>query len=57
VGIAASQVFRMAVGISNATGCLQGGAMIMDFDQMNRIIQMSNRYHIPLPEKFHNGKR
>ena len=56
VGIAASQVFRMAVGISNSTGRLRGDAMIMDFDQMHKIIHMSNKYHIPLPEKFMNPK-
>jgi hypothetical protein len=52
VGIAASQVFRMAVGISNATGTLVGGAWAMDHAQLTRVAQMSAKYHLPLLETF-----
>ena len=52
VGIAASQVFRMAVGMSNATGTLQGSVFAMDHGQIGRIGAMSNKFHIPLVEHF-----
>lgn len=51
VGIAASQVFRMAVGISNATGTLKH-VTAMDYNQLPRIQQMSAKYDLPLPETF-----
>lgn len=51
VGIAASQIFRMAVGISNATGTLVA-ATAMDHAQIPRIAQMSAKYHLPLVEHF-----
>lgn len=51
VGIAASQVFRMAVGISNATGILEYAAA-MDFHQLGKIRHMSAKWALPLPEAF-----
>jgi len=51
VGIAASQIFRMAVGISNATGTLVV-ATAMDHAQIPRVAQMSTKYHLPLVEHF-----
>jgi hypothetical protein len=51
VGIAASQVFRMAVDMSNSSGILKH-AIIMDYNQLPRIQQLSIKYHVPLPEVF-----
>jgi hypothetical protein len=51
VGIAASQVFRLAVGMSNATGTLQYAA-VMDHNQLGKIRRMSERWALPLPEDF-----
>lgn len=51
VGIAASQVFRMAVDMSNSSGILKH-AIIMDYGQLPRIQQLSIKYHVPLPEIF-----
>ena len=57
VGIAASQIFRMAVGMSDARGLLAYVAA-MDFSQLGKILQMSAKYHLPVPEKFdHPHKR
>lgn len=51
LGISASQVFRMSVALSNATGVLRfAGAM--DGDQIHRVKQLSDRYRIPFPEQF-----
>jgi len=55
VGIAASQVFRLAVGMSNATGTLQYAA-IMDYGALGKIRHMSNRWALPLPEDFVPGR-
>ena len=55
VGIAASQVFRVAVGISNATGLLRA-ALVMDLDQTPRIKRMSEKFGLPFPELFINAK-
>jgi hypothetical protein len=55
VGIAASQVFRVAVGISNATGLLRA-AIVMDHDQTGRIKRMSEKFGLPFPEVFINAK-
>ena len=52
VGIAASQVFRMAVGLSNATGTLQGSVFAMDHSQLGRVASMSSKFKIPLVEHF-----
>lgn len=49
VGIAASQVYRMAVAMSNATGALRYAAA-MDFAHIPKIRQMSVKYHVPFPE-------
>ena len=54
VGTASSQVFRVAVGISNALGLLQS-AIIMDFDQMPKIRRWTTSF-LPLPETFIDGK-
>jgi len=54
VGIAASQVFRLAVDMSNATGALQYAA-VMDFGQMGKIRHMSAKWALPLPEDFDGG--
>jgi hypothetical protein len=53
VGIAASQIFRMAVAMSNASGILSY-AVAMDSSQLPKIKQMSEKYHLPLPETFEN---
>jgi len=55
VGIAASQVFRVAVGISNATGLLRA-AITMDHDQTPRIKRMSEKFGLPFPETFINAR-
>lgn len=51
VGIAASQIFRLAVGLSNATGALQYAAA-MDYHHLPRIRAMSAKWALPLPEAF-----
>jgi hypothetical protein len=51
LGISASQVFRMAVALSNVTGILRH-AVAMDTDQIKKIEEMSVSYHVPFPEKF-----
>ena len=55
VGIAASQVFRLAVDMSNATGALQYAA-VMDHGQMGKIRHMSARWALPLPEDFYPAR-
>lgn len=51
LGICASQVFRMAVALSNVTGILQY-VKVMDMNQMGRVKQLSNKYRVPFPEHF-----
>ena len=51
IGIAASQVFRLAVGLSNATGVLEY-ASVMDYQQLGKIRHMSAKWALPLPEEF-----
>lgn len=51
VGIAASQIFRMSLAISNATDRLHY-VRIMDGNQIGRIKQMSKKYYVPFPEEF-----
>ncbi len=51
VGIAASQVFRIAVDLSTARGTLVS-ATAMDHAQLPRVAQMSAKYHLPLVETF-----
>jgi hypothetical protein len=55
IGISASQVFRMAVALSNVTGTLHFAAA-MDGDQIRRVQQLSNKYDIPFPETFYLGR-
>ena len=52
VGIASSQIFRMAVDLSKATGRLRY-VVAMDYDQLPRMHSLSNKYHLPVPERFH----
>lgn len=56
IGISASQVFRMAVALSNVTGTLHFAAAL-DGDQIRRVQQLSNKYDIPFPETFYLGRR
>ena len=53
IGTAASQVFRMAVGMSVATGTLTY-AVAVDFQDLTRIIKMSWMYRLIVPEPFHS---
>lgn len=53
LGIAGSQVYRMAVALSNATGTLNY-AVIVGTDQVAKVRGMSAKYHVPFPENFHN---
>ena len=55
IGIAASQVFRMAVALSNVTGTLSFAAAL-DGDQIRRVQQLSLKYDIPFPETFYLGR-
>ena len=52
IGISASQVFRMAVAMSNVTGTLHFAAAL-DGDQINRVKQLSVKYDVPFPEQFY----
>lgn len=54
VGISASQVFRMAVAMANATGTLHFAAAL-DGDQIRRVQQLSVKYDVPFPETFFLG--
>ena len=51
VGIASSQIFRMAADLSKASGRLRY-LVAMDYDQLPRMHAMSRRYHLPTPERF-----
>lgn len=51
VGTAASQIFRMAVGLSNSSEILKY-AVAMDYDQLPKIQKMSAKYDLPVPEHF-----
>ena len=51
VGTAASQVFRMAVGISYANSTLTT-AIALDYSQLGRIRKMSMKYQLIVPENF-----
>lgn len=53
IGAAASQVFRMAVGMSKAKGFLSY-VKALDYSQMKKIQQMSRKYNLPCPEEFHS---
>jgi hypothetical protein len=51
IGIAASQIFRMAAAMANVTGTLKFAAA-MDFDQISKIQHLSRKYAVPFPESF-----
>lgn len=51
IGIASSQVFRMAADLSMAAGTLRY-LVAMDHDQLPRMHAMSRKYHLPTPERF-----
>jgi hypothetical protein len=51
VGGCSSQVFRMAVAISNVTNTLVY-SQAMDMNQYNQVKKLSNKYRIPFPENF-----
>ena len=51
IGIASSQIFRMAVDLSKAVGRLHY-VVAMDHEQLPRMHAMSNKYHLPTPEHF-----
>lgn len=51
IGIAASQVFRMAVAMSNASHALKFVAA-MDCDAIPKIQALSRKYYVPFPEDF-----
>ena len=51
IGIASSQVFRMAADLSRAADRLHY-LVAMDFDQLPRMHSMSRKYHLPTPERF-----
>lgn len=53
VGMAASQIFRMAVGMSQATGVLRY-AVAADFPALPNIIRMSWWLRLIVPEPFHS---
>jgi hypothetical protein len=55
VGIAASQVFRTAVGISNATGLLRA-AIVVDHHEIPKIQSLSHKWDVPFPEIFISSK-
>lgn len=58
IGIAASQVFRMATAISNVTSHGPGlkFAAVMDYDQIPKIQHLSRKYNVPFPETYNNAK-
>ena len=51
VGTASSQVFRMAVDMSNASGILEH-AVAIDYSSLGRIKGMSAKWGLPVPEDF-----
>jgi hypothetical protein len=55
VGMAGSQIFRISVAISNATGLLRYAAA-MDHDQIPRTIALSNKWDVIFVESFKNAK-
>jgi hypothetical protein len=56
IGISASQIFRMAYGISLAQNTLITG-VAMDYNQLNKVKSMSNKYGLPLVENFKKPPR
>lgn len=55
IGVAASQIFRASVGLSNATGLLKFAAAV-DLDQVARTIEMSKNADVIFAEEFKNAK-
>lgn len=53
VGMAASQIFRMSVGLSQASGILNY-AIASDFSELSNIIRMSWWLRLIVPEPFHS---
>ena len=51
VGTASSQVYRMAVDMSNASGILEY-AVAIDYGSLGRIQGMSAKWGLPVPENF-----
>lgn len=51
MGVCGSQVYRMSVALSTVSGRLKY-AVAMDWDQVRRVKQLSNKYHVPFPESF-----
>jgi hypothetical protein len=51
VGIAASQIYRMAVDMSNAHGRLKY-CVAMDHNQLPKVMGMSAKFDLPVPEEF-----
>lgn len=52
LGIAASQVYRIAVGISNATGTLRYAVAMDSEAELHKVRQLSTKYYVPFPEVF-----
>jgi hypothetical protein len=51
IGMAASQVYRMAVALSFAKGILRQ-AKALDYNSLRAIYKMSRKYNLPCPEPF-----
>lgn len=51
IGLASSQVYRMAVAMSNVTGILKY-SKVLDYKQIHKVRQMSEKYWLPMPEEF-----
>lgn len=51
LGVCGSQVSRMSMALSTVSGRLKH-AVAMDWDQVRRVKQLSNKYHVPFPEDF-----
>jgi hypothetical protein len=51
IGMAASQVYRMAVALSFAKGILRQ-AKALDYNSLRTIYKMSRKYNLPCPEPF-----
>lgn len=51
IGMCSSQVFRMAVAMSNVTNILKY-TIAIDYDQVYKVQQLSIKYGIPFPEQF-----
>lgn len=54
IGSASSQVFRIAVALSNTSRHLIFAKVIDSSSDLERVVFMSQKYHIPFPEHFDN---